>query len=472
RSRAVCTRAAAISFEDVNGATVPTSAGQAATSFEPGRLAFDQTYYWRVDEVNNAEAVSAWEGPVWAFATVAALTVDDFEGYNNFSPDRPFQTWLDGFGYSADEFFPVGYPGNGTGAGTGHDIWSLGSPHYGGDIMETTIAKAGQSMPLYFDNTNGLTVSETQITFDAAQDWTANGVKSLSMNIHGDPDNSGQLYLKINDTRIEYHGLSDALQRQQWIPWNIDLSGVAGNLQNVTTLAIGVEGAGVTGVILVDSIRLYPLSPEMVDPVIPDDSDPNLFAYYEFEGNANDSTGLHPGTTNGDLGYTTGKVGQAMTFDRTDDYVTHDFDPEAVWSAYTVSLWSRTDTFGQVQYRSVFNNNSSNPDFQIDVDGSDPGVYRYWGIQGGEILGPVTSDWVHLAASCDGVSTSVYYNGLLVAVIDAVDTNFGRLAIGTNRGTNQPFAGSIDDVRVYDRALSIAEVAGLAGLTEPIPVSF
>jgi hypothetical protein len=46
------------------------------------------------------------------------------------------------------------------------------------------------------------------------------------------------------------------------------------------------------------------------------------------------------------------------------------------------------------------------------------------------------------------------------------------LGIGTNRGTNQPFAGSIDDVRVYNRGLSDAEIAGLAGLTEPIPVSF
>ncbi|MCP4454339.1 MAG: discoidin domain-containing protein, partial [Planctomycetes bacterium] len=125
-----------------------------------GSLALElgKTYYWRVDEVNQAEAVAAWAGPVWAFSTVDALTVDDFEGYNNLSPDRPFQTWLDGFGYSSDEFFPTEYPGNGTGAGTGHDIWSLSSPQYDGDIMETTrtIAGSGQSMPFYYTNTGGV----------------------------------------------------------------------------------------------------------------------------------------------------------------------------------------------------------------------------------------------------------------------------------------------------------------------------
>ncbi|MCF7974937.1 MAG: discoidin domain-containing protein, partial [Phycisphaerae bacterium] len=91
-----------------------------------------ETYYWRVDEVNDAEAVSLWTGPVWSFSTTEAVVVDDFESYSNLSPNRPFQTWLDGFGYSADEFFPVEYPGNGTGSGVGHDIWGPSSPYFDG----------------------------------------------------------------------------------------------------------------------------------------------------------------------------------------------------------------------------------------------------------------------------------------------------------------------------------------------------
>ena len=50
-----------------------------------------QTYYWRVDEVNEAEAVTRWPGEVWSFSTTEYVSVDDFESYNNLSPNRPFQ---------------------------------------------------------------------------------------------------------------------------------------------------------------------------------------------------------------------------------------------------------------------------------------------------------------------------------------------------------------------------------------------
>ena len=447
------------------------SASSSTSSLDLGLLDLQlgQTYYWLVDEVNEAETLTVWRGPLWSFSTVPYVTVDDFESYGNASPDRPFQTWLDGFGYSADEFFATGYAGNGTGAGIGHDIWSLSSPQYDGDIMEGTIAKAGKSMPLYFNNTNGQSVSETEITFDSAQDWTVNGIKSLGLNIYGDPDNTGQLYLKINSTRINYDGLSDALQRTAWIPWNIDLSGMAGSLQNVTSLAIGVEGAGATGVIYLDEIRLYPLTPETITPVIPNDSDPNLVTYYAFEGNANDSRGNYPGTTVGDPVYTNGVVGQALVLDNVDDHIVNTFDAEVAWPAYSVSLWVKTDLFNQDLYSSLFNNNSSGADFQIEVNGND--IYGYRG-SGNGLLGPVTPDWVHLAVTCDGTQTYLYYNGLYVRTINEAQTQFGQIAIGVNRGMTNLFGGTLDEVRVYNRALSNAEAAGLAGITDEIPVSF
>jgi len=421
--------------------------------------------------VNEAETPSVWPGLRWSFSTVPYVTVDNFESYDNVSPDRPFQTWLDGFGYSADEFFPVEYPGNGTGAGIGHDVWSLSSPHYDGDIMEKTIVKAGQSMPLYFNNTNGLTVSETEVALDSTQDWTANGIKSLSLNIHGNPGNSGQLYLKINDTRLDYVGLSDALQRQQWIPWNIDLSEMTG-LENVTSLAIGIEGAGAAGLIYVDDIRLYPMTPETINPVVPIDSDPNLVALYEFEGNANDSIGDKHATVEGAPLYTQGKSGQAISLDGFIDYAVHTLDAEEIWSATSVSLWARTDMLTQAVNAGLFNNNSAANDFQIDMNGSDPGAYRYSGTGGSGLFGPVTNEWVHLAMSCDGATTDTYYNGLFATSINVANTQYGQIAVGINRGMAVMFEGEIDDVRVYNRALSNAEIAGLAGLTETVPASF
>ncbi|MCP4450668.1 MAG: LamG domain-containing protein, partial [Planctomycetes bacterium] len=308
-------------------------------------------------------------------------------------------------------------------------------------------------------------------TFDSAQDWTAHGIKSLSVNIYGDPGNSGQLYLKINGTRINYDGLSDALQRQQWIPWHVDLSGMAG-LDNVTRLAIGIDGAGATGLVYVDDIRLYPLTPDTIDPVVPNDNDPNLVTYYAFEGNANDSAGSHDATAEGEPQYIDGKVGQAISLDGFIDYVVHAFEAEETWPAASVSLWARTNTFAQAIWSGLFNNNAADNDFQFDVDGSDPGFYRYNGTGGSSLLGPVTSEWVHLAMSTDGTQTSLYFNGLLVTSLNVANTQFGQLAVGVNRGMATTFAGEIDEVRVYNRPLSDAEVAGLAGVTETIPAPF
>ncbi|MHC4145267.1 MAG: PA14 domain-containing protein, partial [Planctomycetota bacterium] len=70
---------------------------------DPGKLAFDATYFWRVDEVNNTNPDSPWVGNVWSFWTGDFLVVDDFELYNDIDPpaetsNRIFDKWIDGFG--------------------------------------------------------------------------------------------------------------------------------------------------------------------------------------------------------------------------------------------------------------------------------------------------------------------------------------------------------------------------------------
>jgi hypothetical protein len=215
------------------------------------------TYYWRVDEVNEAETMTVWTGPVWSFSTGETVAVDDFEGYGNLSPDRPFQTWVDGYGYSADEFFPVAYPGNGTGAGIGHDIWSPSSPNFNGQLMERSITLPGskQSMPFYYTNTGG-TASQTERQFTPAQDWTVGGAKILSLAFYGQVDNTGTLYCRINNVKLTYPGDAGDLAGEVWQIWNIDLATVNTNLQSITTMAIGVDGSGASGRILIDDIRL------------------------------------------------------------------------------------------------------------------------------------------------------------------------------------------------------------------------
>jgi hypothetical protein len=222
-------------------------------------LELGQTYYWRVDEVNATEAMSMWAGPVWNFSTVADLTVDDFEAYSNDSPDRPFQTWIDGVGFTNPA---PGNPGNGSGAAIGHDIWSPSSPHFDGSIMETHLVYSGsQSMPVYYDGA----ASQVDLPLDG-ENWTRNGLQTLSIAFHGLAGNTGQLYAKINNTKITYDQDPADIAKSSWILWRINLSSVSG-LDNVTKLSIGVDGAGAAGVLYVDDIKLYAQALESTGPV-------------------------------------------------------------------------------------------------------------------------------------------------------------------------------------------------------------
>ena len=93
------------------------------------------------------------------------------------------------------------------------------------------------------------------------QDWIQGGIKTLVLYFHGAADNAaGQLYVKINNTKVIYNGKSDVLTMPLWKQWNIDLASVGGNLRSVRSLTIGVSGSG-KGLVFIDDIRLYRAAP-------------------------------------------------------------------------------------------------------------------------------------------------------------------------------------------------------------------
>jgi hypothetical protein len=74
------------------------------------------------------------------------------------------------------------------------------------------------------------------------------------------------LYVKVNGSKVVYDGDAADIQRLRWKQWNIDLASLGVNLQNVTTMGIGIDGNGASGVLYFDDIRLYELAPEIVVP--------------------------------------------------------------------------------------------------------------------------------------------------------------------------------------------------------------
>jgi hypothetical protein len=229
-------------------------------SYEPGKLLWDAIYYWRIDEVNNANPDSPWKGPLWSFTTANFLVVDDFEDYD-IGNNEIWWVWKDGLGYAAHGTEPA-YPGNGTGSAVGDE--STGS------YCEETIVHGGsQSMPLFYDN-SVLKYSEVEKTLTYPRDWTENGVSTLTIWFRGIPDNAAEtLYVALNGSAVVSYDNPNAAQMRTWTKWNIDLQAFADqgvNLTNVNTIALGLGNkknpqAGGSGTMYFDDIRLYPPAP-------------------------------------------------------------------------------------------------------------------------------------------------------------------------------------------------------------------
>ncbi|HUU15934.1 MAG TPA: LamG domain-containing protein [Sedimentisphaerales bacterium] len=218
-------------------------------SYDPGKLEWDVTYYWRIDEVNNTNADSPWVGPVWSFTTANFLIVDDFESYNDLDPADPdsnriFNAWIDGY----DD------PANGS-------LVGYETPPF---AEQTIIHSGNQSMPLYYDNSVGY--SEATLTLTYPRDWTEKGVTTLTIWFRGDSDNAAEtLYVAFNGSAVVAHDNPNAAQIEEWTRWNIDLQAFADqgvNLTNVNTVSLGLGNknnpqAGGSGTMYFDDIRLY-----------------------------------------------------------------------------------------------------------------------------------------------------------------------------------------------------------------------
>jgi hypothetical protein len=429
-----------------------------AASFDAGgALQMGKTYYWRVDEVNDLASPSTWEGQVWSFSTVAALPVDDMESYNDAegTDSRIYEVWADGFGTTT----------NGSQVG-----------HAAAPFAEVTIFHGGkQSMPLYFSNATA-GYSEATRTFAAAQDWTQFGVKGLTLWFFGDPGNTaGQLYVKVNGVKVAYDGDADNVLRKPWQTWYVELSRFTGvNLKKVTSLTIGLDGG--KGVIYIDDIGLSPKDRQLVTPAAP--AATNLVAQYAFEGNVKDATNAHPGVVAGAPQYTAGKVGQAIKFDGVRDYVTSEGTYNL--AAYTVALWFRVD--GGTGQRDVFSLYDELGGHGILLEIGDPATVRFLHRSPVSATGTGTSvyststcgdgAWYHMAAVKSATTMSLYLNGMLVgSAVDATvfDKALTRMAVGVLKVDNltRYLPGAVDELYLYGRALSDAEIASLAGRTKP-----
>jgi len=233
-------------------------------NYDPGRLDWYTTYYWRVDEVNSVNPDSPWAGNVWSFNTGDFFVIDDFEDYDD-GENQIWFTWHDGLGYGEQGSLPF-YGGNGTGSAVGDETgWSS---------MELLIVHGGkQSVPVFYENDKqGYAMySEIDKTLDYPRDWAAESVAELSLWFYGDSDNDPEpMYVVISNSTgqsaVEVHDNPDAAQINAWTEWVIPLQSFADQGVDFTdvdkiVIGFGTRGnqtvPGGSGKMLFDDIRLY-----------------------------------------------------------------------------------------------------------------------------------------------------------------------------------------------------------------------
>jgi len=232
--------------------------------YDPGKLAWETTYYWRVDELDNQDNPS--KGSLWSFTTADFIAVDDFEDYDA-DDNQLWYAWLDGLGYGTPTTPPYS-AGNGTGAAVGDET----TPSY---TEETIVYGGSQSMPVSYDNNKQgySNYSEVELTLDYPRDWTEQGVDKLTIWFRGILNNDAErIYVALSNLTggpaAAYHDDPAATQIGAWTEWVIPLKNFADqgiNLADVDKIAIGVgtqgnmTAPGGSGKIFMDDIRLYRL---------------------------------------------------------------------------------------------------------------------------------------------------------------------------------------------------------------------
>ncbi len=431
------------------------SAATVSTNEYETSLMLDTTYYWKVTEVNDAEAVAAWDSEVWSFSTGSFVAVDDFEGYTDKEGGRIYEFWIDGYEDAT----------NGSLVGYGEAPFA----------EQTTLHGGKQSMPLAYDNSGSATYSEAKLTFDGAQDWTQHGVTTLVIFFRGQSSNSkSSVYAKINDVKVAFSGVG-ATAMPVWKQWNIPLAGISG-LKSVKSLTVGVEGSG-AGTVFVDDIRLYGAAPEVVAPADP--STTGLVGWYKMDDNVQDSSGKnYNGTLTSGAGYDTGVDGKALGFNGSSTYVDLPIGP-AINTMTNMTIATQVNFSGGTgSWQRIFDFGSSSTNYMFlsprqGTSGSMRFAIRTTAVGEQIVDSPAVlpTGWHHVAISIDSATMmmTLYLDGDPVgqAATTLLPKDLGNTTqnwLGRSQYTADAyFYGLLDEFRIYNRTLSAGEVKYLAG---------
>jgi hypothetical protein len=183
---------------------------------------------------------------------------------------------------------------------------------------------------------------------------------------------------------------------------------------------------------------------------------------------AEDRAGDHDGTLVNGPTWTEGRSGGAVQFDGTNQYVDTGAAILDTTANYTAAAWVRLDSLGGFA-TAVSQDGATNSAFFLQYSGADNRfAFSFAGVRALAPAAPQTGRWYHLVGVRDVTAgtLTLYVDGQRAGAATAClgDASTGSTVIGRAKFGGNPvdfWRGAIDQVHVYDRALSAGEVADL-----------
>lgn len=479
------------------------------TTLDLPRFDLSTTYYWRVDEIEDSNNIVT--GDIWNFTVTNNINLEDFESYTDYADLTA--TWNDANELSTDiahqgaqammlyaDNRKAPYYAEATLTLPDHfadmtdgdmgfmELFFYGDPNNAPEQFYARLedSQGNSAIKAYPGDPADITKEEWQIWRITLADFLGVNladVATLSIGF-GDPDfpaAGGKVWeVYVDDIRLFPARCILELRDPAFAA--IDYAPIGVNpgdcVINYSELAILVSDWLMTDAILPTSIEdpneeggrvaIYTLDIGSGTEVIADSNDPTP------EGTLNGSaTWVSPGYDG---------TGYAVNFDGSNGRIDlGTWDPSEGTGHLGLSAWIRwsgdlsVDHQGIIGKRSAWGNTNAMRWFLETDPLGRLGFRQYWeaGVdlfseEG--ILNPFIGKWAHVAVSFDGTDVVIYLNGAEVAsgpfvLADMPDAGIG---IGNTHGGGggETFSGDIDEVQIYNRALSAEEVAYLADLTK------
>jgi hypothetical protein len=207
------------------------------------------------------------------------------------------------------------------------------------------------------------------------------------------------------------------------------------------------------------------------------DLDTSLVGYWMFENNVEDSSDYgNNGILAGSPEFVSGPVeGLALEFNSSQDYVSVPSSPDFSSTTFTLAAWVKIPGSIPSGWRTIVEHNRwGNNWFGLWKSANGNKFHFRWTESGNatsDFNSTISADnWYHVAATFDGIGkiATLYFNGNVDKIIQNADVPVpvdAELRIGINMEGNENFTGIIDDVRVYNRVLSDAEINEIIAVT-------